>query len=146
MSCIAANIKASIFTQIFLFKSPDFVQLWQWISLFFYIFLAVSYLLSRTQRTWLPSGNFELFCHFRCWAPARHDWSIELFGTSPFLGPNCQWKSEISHFLDPVTTTPTPPNPLLSNPYSILKMDIYMPHTMESKQAHLKVHMLMCDI
>lgn len=75
---------------------------------------------------------------------ARHNQSIELFGTP--VSCRCLIAGVTLKYVLQFTILVDPPHLPLSNPHSILQMSIYMPHTTESKQAHLKVHMLMCDI
>lgn len=86
-------------------------------------------------------------CHFlplQVWKTGRtQPVNRAVWHSGPSLWPNCRCNTQICPTLP---NSCEPPPAQLSNPHSILKMGIYMPHTAESKQAHLKVHMLMCDI
>lgn len=107
--------------------------------------LCVSVSLCQSSLSHIPQWDFPsaTVSHFRLQ-------SIDLFGTPiPWWGLIAHCNPQICATLHDSCAPPPPPNPFptpLRNPHSILRMGIYMPHTVESKQAHLKVHMLMCDI
>lgn len=111
----------------------------------------VTHLLPSNHQKPKPSGSISI-CHYlplQVWNTSQtQPVNRAVRCSSPLLRSNCRCNTQICPTLpDSCEAHPPPqPPPPQSNPHSILKMGIYMPHTAESKQAHLKVHMLMCDI